>query len=132
MWLAQPDIAALLRGFIPSSEIVTNKEMLFVAMGILGATVMPHNLYLHSGIVQTRDIGRSDGDKRDAIRLATFDSTLALATALFVNASILILAAAAFHAHGNTQIAELGSAYAACPAARPRLRRPCSLALACA
>ena len=61
MWLAQPDIAALLRGFIPSSEIVTNKEMLFVAMGILGATVMPHNLYLHSGIVQTRDIGRSDG-----------------------------------------------------------------------
>jgi manganese transport protein len=111
MWLAQPDIAALLRGFIPSSEIVTNKEMLFVAMGILGATVMPHNLYLHSGIVQTRDIGRSDGDKRDAIRLATFDSTLALATALFVNASILILAAAAFHAHGNTQIAELGSAY---------------------
>ena len=112
MWLAQPDMAALLRGFIPSSEIVTNKEMLFVAMGILGATVMPHNLYLHSGIVQTRDIGRSDSDKRDAIRFATFDSTLALATALFVNASILILAAAAFHAHGNTQIAELGSAYA--------------------
>jgi manganese transport protein len=112
MWLAQPEVSALLRGFIPTAEIVTNKEMLFVAMGILGATVMPHNLYLHSAIVQTRDIGRSDSDKRDAIRLATFDSTVALASALFVNASILILAAAAFHARGNTQIAELGSAYA--------------------
>jgi manganese transport protein len=112
MWLAQPDVAALLHGFIPSTEIVTNKEMLFVAMGILGATVMPHNLYLHSGVVQTRDVGRHDSEKRDAIRLATLDSTLALASALFVNASILILAAAAFHARGNTAIAELGSAYA--------------------
>jgi manganese transport protein len=112
MWLAQPDIAAVLRGIIPTAEIVTNKEMLYVAMGILGATVMPHNLYLHSGIVQTRDVGRSDADKRDAIRLATVDSTLALASALFVNAAILILAAAAFHTRGNTEIAELSSAYA--------------------
>ena len=112
MWLAEPSVAAILHGFIPSTEIVTNQAMLYVAMGILGATVMPHNLYLHSGIVQTRDVGRHDAARRDAIRLATVDSTVALATALFVNASILILAAAAFHASGSTQIAELGEAYA--------------------
>src|SRR4029079_6572692 len=78
MWLAQPDMAALLLAFIPSSEIVTNKDMLFVAMGILGPTVMPHNLYLHSGIVQTRDIGRSDASERDASGLAPLHSTTAL------------------------------------------------------
>lgn len=111
MWLADPDMAAVLHGFIPSTEIFTNTEMLFVAMGILGATVMPHNLYLHSGIVQTRDVGPSVPARREAIKLATIDSTVALATALFVNASILILAAAAFHTSGNTQVAELGHAH---------------------
>ena len=111
IWLADPDIAALLAGFLPSAEIVTNPDMLFVAMGILGATVMPHNLYLHSGIVQTRDVGRSEPEKRDAIRLASLDSTIALGTALFINASILILAAATFHAAGQTGVAELKQVY---------------------
>jgi manganese transport protein len=86
--------------------------MLFVAMGILGATVMPHNLYLHSGIVQTRDVGPSVGARREAIRLATIDSTVALATALFVNASILILAAAAFYSTGNREVVDLTEAHA--------------------
>ncbi len=111
MWLAQPDVAAIVHGFIPSTDIFTNTDMLFVAMGILGATVMPHNLYLHSGIVQTRDVGPSVAVRRDAIKLATIDSTVALGTALFVNASILILAAAAFHATGNREVAELGHAH---------------------
>ncbi|MFO1091476.1 MAG: Nramp family divalent metal transporter [Hyphomicrobiales bacterium] len=111
MWLAQPDVAAIVHGFIPSTDIFTNTDMLFVAMGILGATVMPHNLYLHSGIVQTRDVGPSVAARRDAIKLATIDSTVALGTALFVNASILILAAAAFHATGNREVAELGHAH---------------------
>ena len=112
VWLANPDFAAIVMSFIPSPKIVENPDMLFVAMGILGATVMPHNLYLHSGIVQTRDIGRDEAAKRDAIRLASLDSTLALATALFINASILILAAATFHSAGHTGVAELQQAHA--------------------
>ena len=107
IWLADPDVAAMVRGFVPDPAIVRNPDMLFVAMGILGATVMPHNLYLHSGIVQTRAVGHSDAEKRDGIRLATLDSTIALATALTVNASILVLAAATFHEAGHTGIAEL-------------------------
>jgi manganese transport protein len=112
MWLARPDMAAVAAGFVPSTEIFTNTDMLFVAMGILGATVMPHNLYLHSGIVQTRDVGPSVGARREAIRLATIDSTVALATALFVNASILILAAAAFYSTGNREVVDLTEAHA--------------------
>jgi manganese transport protein len=85
--------------------------MLYLALGILGATVMPHNLYLHSGIVQTRNYGDSVEEKREAIKFATIDSTVALMFALLINASILILAAAAFHANGHTAVAELGDAH---------------------
>jgi manganese transport protein len=110
--LAAPPAAALFGGFIPSSEIVINPEMLYIAIGILGATVMPHNLYLHSSIVQTRRFTRDDAGKRHAIRWATVDSTMALMLALFVNASILIVAAAVFHANGKTDVEEIEQAYA--------------------
>jgi manganese transport protein len=87
---AAPPVAAMLSGFLPSSQIVTNPEMLYIAIGIIGATVMPHNLYLHSSIVQTRAFERSDEGRRHAIKWATADSTIALTLALFVNAAILI------------------------------------------
>ncbi|MFD2143124.1 Nramp family divalent metal transporter [Ancylobacter oerskovii] len=109
--LADPDWGAVIRGFAPTTEILRNPDMLYLALGILGATVMPHNLYLHSAIVQTR---RHDGTlegKRVAIRLATFDSTFALMFALTINASILILAASAFHAGGAGEVADLGKAH---------------------
>ncbi|MFI0847450.1 Nramp family divalent metal transporter [Mesorhizobium sp. IMUNJ 23232] len=108
---AAPPVAAVLRGFIPSSEVVTNPAMLYIAIGILGATVMPHNLYLHSSIVQTRAYPRTDAGKRDAIKWATTDSTIALMLALFINAAILIVAAAVFHENGRTDIAEIGQAH---------------------
>jgi len=108
---AAPPVAALLRGFAPSTEIFTNPEMLYIAIGILGATVMPHNLYLHSSIVQTRAFERTDEGRRDAIKWATTDSTIALMLALFVNASILIVAAATFHTSGHSEVAEIGEAY---------------------
>jgi manganese transport protein len=110
--LAQPPVAELFGGFIPSPEIVTNPAMLYIAIGILGATVMPHNLYLHSSIVQTRAYTRDDTGKRDAIKWATIDSTVALMLALFINAAILIVAAAVFHTSGHTEVAEIGDAYA--------------------
>jgi manganese transport protein len=109
--LAQPAIAEIARGFIPSPEIVTNPEMLYIAIGIIGATVMPHNLYLHSSIVQTRAYDRTETGKREAIRYATIDSTVALMFALFINAAILILAAATFHTAGRTDVAEIQDAY---------------------
>lgn len=109
--LADPDWHAVIVGFAPTVEIVRNPEMLYLALGILGATVMPHNLYLHSAIVQTRAWGDSLADRRDALRLATLDSTVALMFALCINASILILAAATFHADGQTAVAELGDAH---------------------
>jgi manganese transport protein len=109
--LADPDWAAVIKGFAPTTEIVTNPEMLYLALGILGATVMPHNLYLHSGIVQTRAYGDSVPEKRQALKFATIDSTIALMFALTINASILILAAAAFHKTGRTDVAELGEAH---------------------
>jgi manganese transport protein len=112
LMLAQPEIAGILGGFVPKPEIVTNPEMLYLALGILGATVMPHNLYLHTAIVQTRDYGSSVQEKREAIRFATFDSTVALLFALMVNASILILAAASFHARGEMEVEDLGQAHA--------------------
>ncbi len=108
---ARPDAGGILRGFIPSAEILHNKEMLFVAIGILGATVMPHNLYLHSSIVQTRNFERTDTGRREAIRFATIDSTVALMFALFINGGILILAAAAFHSTGHQDVAEIQDAY---------------------
>ena len=110
--LAAPPIAAVLGGFIPSSEIVTNPEMLYIAIGIIGATVMPHNLYLHSSIVQTRNFEKTEAGRRYAIRWATTDSTIALMLALFVNAAILIVAASVFHAGGKTDVAEIQDAYA--------------------
>lgn len=109
--LADPDWAAVIKGFAPTTEIVTNPEMLYLALGILGATVMPHNLYLHSGIVQTRAYGDSIQEKRQALKFATMDSAVALMLALMINASILILAAAAFHKTGRTDVAELGEAH---------------------
>lgn len=110
--LAAPPVAQLFGGFIPSTEIVTNPEMLYIAIGILGATVMPHNLYLHSSIVQTRRYERTDSGRRQAIRWATTDSTIALMLALFVNSAILIVAAAVFHANGKTDVQEIEQAYA--------------------
>jgi manganese transport protein len=108
---SQPAIGAILSGFIPRAQIVTNKDMLYIAMGILGATVMPHNLYLHSSIVQTRKVEATSAGKREAIRYATIDSTIALMTALFINAAILIIAAATFHKAGKTEVAEIQDAY---------------------
>ncbi|MEP9369980.1 Nramp family divalent metal transporter [Xanthobacter sp. VNH20] len=108
---AAPPVAAVLSGFIPSPEILTNNEMLYVAIGIIGATVMPHNLYLHSSIVQTRAYERTDRGRKDAIKWATADSTIALMLALFINASILMVAAAAFHESGHADVAEIDQAY---------------------
>ncbi|WP_123150384.1 Nramp family divalent metal transporter [Mesorhizobium delmotii] len=109
--LADPNWGEVIRGFAPTTEIVTNPEMLYLALGILGATVMPHNLYLHSGIVQTRAYGESLQEKREALKFATIDSTVALMFALLINASILILAAATFNVTGQTSVAELGEAH---------------------
>ncbi len=111
IFLADPDLGGVIRGFAPTVEIVRNPEMLYLALGILGATVMPHNLYLHSGIVQTRAYGHSLPEKREALKYATINSTVALMFALFINASILILAAATFNKVGNTEIVELGEAH---------------------
>jgi manganese transport protein len=108
--LADPDWRQVILGFAPTVEIVRNPEMLYLAMGILGATVMPHNLYLHSSIVQTRAVADTLPAKREAIKFATIDSTIALMLALFVNASILILAAATFHQTGHTNVADLEEA----------------------
>lgn len=109
--LADPDWGAVIRGFAPTIEIVKNPEMLYLALGILGATVMPHNLYLHSAIVQTRAWGESLPEKRQALKFATIDSTVALMFALLVNASILILAAASFHSSGQTNVSDLSEAH---------------------
>ena len=109
--LADPDWGQVIRGFAPTTNIVTNPNMLFLALGIIGATVMPHNLYLHSGIVQTRAYGESLPEKREALKYATIDSTVALMFALTINASILILAAATFNKTGQTDVAELGRAH---------------------
>ncbi len=108
---SRPEIGGVLSGFIPTAQIVTNPEMLYIAIGILGATVMPHNLYLHSSIAQTRNYERTPEGKREAIKFATIDSTVALMFALFINAAILIVAAATFHSSGNTEVAEIGDAY---------------------
>src|ERR1700754_4483755 len=111
IFAAAPPIAAMLRGFAPSREIITNPEMLYIAIGIIGATVMPHNLYLHSSIVQTRAFERTDEGRRDAIKWATTDSTIALMLALFINAAILVVAAATFHKSGHNDVAEIGQAF---------------------
>ena len=109
--LASPAIASVMAGFAPSPSIVRDPAMLYIAIGIVGATVMPHNLYLHSSIVQTRAYPRTPEGRRWALRWAVTDSTLALMLALFVNAAILIVAAAVFHTAGRTDVAEIGQAH---------------------
>jgi manganese transport protein len=109
--LARPSLAAIAGGLRPSAEILANPAMLYIAIGIVGATVMPHNLYLHSALVQTRGFGSSFEAKREAIRFATIDSSIALGAALFINAAILILSAAAFHHPGGAAVAEIQQAY---------------------
>jgi len=111
LWLARPDLAAVAVGFIPRTEILSNPNMLYIAIGILGATVMPHNLYLHSSIVQTRKYGDTHANKSEAIRFASIDSAVALMFALFINAAILIMAAAVFHGSGNENVADINDAY---------------------
>ena len=109
--LARPDLADVAAGFIPRTEIVTDPSMLYIAIGILGATVMPHNLYLHSSIVQTRKYLDNVASKSEAVRFATLDSSIALMSALFINAAILVMAAAAFHGTGHQDVADIGDAY---------------------
>ncbi|MFJ3366590.1 Nramp family divalent metal transporter [Pseudomonas sp. NPDC086251] len=109
--MSQPSFAAVLQGFVPQPEIVTNPAALYLAIGIIGATVMPHNLYLHSSIVQTRAYERSESGKRLGLRWAVTDSTIALSLALFVNAAILITAGAVFHTAGRTDVVDIEKAH---------------------
>jgi manganese transport protein len=109
--LSDPEWGAVLRGYIPAASIVTNETQLYIAMGILGATVMPHNLYLHTAVVQSRAWTMDEAGKKEAIKFATIDSTIALSLALLVNSAILITAAATFHTSGNTEVAEIQDAY---------------------
>ena len=111
LFLARPAIGAVVAGFVPATEILRNPAMLYIAIGILGATVMPHNLYLHSSIVQTRKYEQTAGGKREAIKYATIDSTVALMFALFINGAILVLAAAAFHGTSHQDVAAIQEAY---------------------
>ena len=109
--VSHPQISPIVANLLPKTEIITNPQMLYIAIGILGATVMPHNLYLHSSIVQTRAFERNDSGKKMAIRFATFDSTAALLCAFFINAAILIVSAAAFHGTGYENVADIHDAY---------------------
>jgi manganese transport protein len=109
--LARPEWGGVLLGFVPRAEIITHPGMLYIAIGILGATVMPHNLYLHSSIIQTRKFDLTTAGKRDAIRYGTIDSSTALMGALFINAAILILSSATFHTTGHQDVAEIQDAY---------------------
>jgi manganese transport protein len=112
IWAARPDPAGIALGFLPDARILHDPTMLYIAIGILGATVMPHNLYLHSSIVQTRAYPRTDEGRREALRLATIDSTVSLGFAFFVNAAILVTAAAAFHGTEHQDVADIHDAYA--------------------
>lgn len=109
--ISQPSVSEIFGGMVPQKEIIQNPAMLYIAIGILGATVMPHNLYLHSSIVQTRGYERTTEGKREAIKFATLDSTFSLMLAFFINAAILILAAATFHISGNKDVADIHDAY---------------------
>jgi manganese transport protein len=111
LWLAQPAWGAVMAGFVPRREILSDSNMLYIAVGILGATVMPHNLYLHSSIVQTRKYADTRASRLEAIRFASLDSSIALMSALFINAAILIVAAAAFHGTGYESVADISDAY---------------------
>jgi manganese transport protein len=109
--LVRPEFASVTRGFVPTLAVLKNPEMLYISISILGATVMPHNLYLHSSLVQTRAIDRTPSGLRTAIRFNFLDSTLALNFAFFINVAILIMAAATFYRHGMHQVAEIQEAY---------------------
>ena len=109
--ISKPDTAAVLSGFVPNATILKDPDKLYIAIGILGATVMPHNLYLHSSVVQTRSYEETPAGKREAVKFAFLDSTVALSFALFINAAILIVAAATFHRVGETGVAEIQDAY---------------------
>jgi manganese transport protein len=109
--ISRPEMSGILAGFVPQTSILTNRDQLYIAIGILGATVMPHNLYLHSSVVQTRAYDDTPAGKRTAVRFAFLDSTIALSFALFINAAILIVAAASFHRTGHTEVAEIQDAY---------------------
>jgi manganese transport protein len=109
--IAKPDAGEVFAGFIPSVDLLRDRRMLYIGIGILGATVMPHNLYLHSSIVQTRRYELTSTGKREAVRYAFLDSTIALSFALFINAAILIVAAATFHRTGHSDVAEIDQAY---------------------
>jgi manganese transport protein len=111
LWLAKPDLAGVVAGFVPTIEIARDPDMLYIAIGILGATVMPHNLYLHSSIIQTRKYADSAESRREAIRFASIDSTVALMFALFLNGAILVVAAATFHTTGHQDVADISDAY---------------------
>jgi manganese transport protein len=111
LFLARPNLGGVLRGLLPSPEIAKNPEMLYIAVGILGATVMPHNLYLHSSIIQTRKYGDALESRQQAIRFATIDSTVALMSALFLNGAILVMAAATFHGTAHEDVADIGDAH---------------------
>jgi len=109
--ISKPDAMGVLKGFVPSASILADPDKLYIAIGILGATVMPHNLYLHSSVVQTRSYEETPAGKREAVKFAFLDSTVALSFALFINAAILIVAAATFHRTGQTGVAEIQDAY---------------------
>src|SRR6185503_15362578 len=109
--LARPDLAGVAKGILPSSAILRDPAMLYIAVSILGATVMPHNLYLHSSIVQTRKYKDDLGSRKEAVRFATIDSTFALMSALFLNGAILVMAAATFHGTGHETVADISDAY---------------------
>jgi len=109
--ISKPDTGAVLSGFVPSASILRDPDKLYIAIGILGATVMPHNLYLHSSVVQTRSYEETRAGRREALKYAFLDSTVALSFALFINAAILIVAAATFHSAGHTGVAEIQDAY---------------------
>jgi len=111
LWLARPEWGAVAAGFVPTTAVLRDSGMLYIAIGILGATVMPHNLYLHSSIVQTRNYLDSEPSKREAIRFATIDSSVALMFALFINAAILVMSAATFYHAGHQDVADIGDAY---------------------
>jgi manganese transport protein len=111
LWFARPNYTEVMAGFVPTAEILRNRDMLYIAIGILGATVMPHNLYLHSSIVQTRRYSDTHASKAEAIRFATLDSSVALMSALFINGAILVMAAATFHGTAYEGVADIGDAY---------------------
>src|SRR5260221_2284645 len=110
--LAQPAVGELVAGLLPRGELLSDPKMLYIGIGIVGATIMPHNLYLHSSIVQTRRYDTTLSGKREAIRFAIFDSSVALTIALFINAAILVMAAAAFHTSGHVEVTGIQDAYA--------------------